>query len=46
MQDLVSAIKDASKQEYDDYVDTVFTAHRASRHGYDEVLSSFNSFLY
>ncbi|RCN37390.1 Ion channel [Ancylostoma caninum] len=36
IEDLVSAVKKISTDEFHDYVDTVFTAHRASRHGYDE----------
>ncbi|KAK6734482.1 hypothetical protein RB195_017958 [Necator americanus] len=35
-EDLVAVVKTISKEEFHDYVDTVFTAHRASRHGYDE----------
>ncbi|ETN81705.1 hypothetical protein NECAME_08330, partial [Necator americanus] len=34
-EDLVAVVKTISKEEFHDYVDTVFTAHRASRHGYD-----------
>ncbi|XGW12291.1 hypothetical protein V3C99_013191 [Haemonchus contortus] len=36
IEDLVQVVKGRSKEEFHDYVDTVFTAHRASRHGYDE----------
>ncbi|EPB66407.1 hypothetical protein ANCCEY_14503 [Ancylostoma ceylanicum] len=36
IEDLVRAVKKISTDEFHDYVDTVFTAHRASRHGYDE----------
>uniref|UniRef100_A0A1I7X8L9 Transposase n=1 Tax=Heterorhabditis bacteriophora TaxID=37862 RepID=A0A1I7X8L9_HETBA len=33
---LIDSVKESSSQEFNEYVDTVFTAHRASRHGYDE----------
>ncbi|PIO65695.1 Ion channel [Teladorsagia circumcincta] len=36
IEDLVNVVKSSSTEEFHDYVDTVFTAHRASRHGYDE----------
>ncbi|KAK6058732.1 Ion channel [Cooperia oncophora] len=36
IEELVEVVKDSSTDEFHDYVDTVFTAHRASRHGYDE----------
>ncbi|PIO61144.1 hypothetical protein TELCIR_17341, partial [Teladorsagia circumcincta] len=36
IEDLVKVVKSSSTEEFHDYVDTVFTAHRASRHGYDE----------
>ncbi|RCN43185.1 fibronectin type III domain protein, partial [Ancylostoma caninum] len=42
IEDLVSAVKKISTDEFHDYVDTVFTAHRASRHGYDEDAPSWD----
>ncbi|EPB67335.1 Ion channel [Ancylostoma ceylanicum] len=42
IEDLVRAVKKISTDEFHDYVDTVFTAHRASRHGYDEDAPSWD----
>ncbi|KHJ97635.1 fibronectin type III domain protein [Oesophagostomum dentatum] len=42
IEDLVKAVKEISTEEFHDYVDTVFTAHRASRHGYDEDAPSWD----
>ncbi|CAB3407236.1 unnamed protein product [Caenorhabditis bovis] len=33
---LIEAVKTETTQDFNDYVDTVFLAHRAVRHGYDE----------
>ncbi|KJH46767.1 Ion channel [Dictyocaulus viviparus] len=36
LEKLGEAAKNTLTNEFHDYIDTVFTAHRASRHGYDE----------
>ena len=35
-EELVNFVKEKTKPNFDNYVDTVFSAHRISRHGYDE----------
>lgn len=36
MEDLIKSVKEDTVDDFNDYVDTVFYAHRAVRHGYDE----------
>lgn len=35
--EVINEIKERTKQQFDEYVDTVYSAHRSVRHGFEEV---------
>jgi hypothetical protein len=36
--EVINEIKERTKQQFDEYVDTVYSAHRSVRHGFEEVI--------